>query len=546
MFNTEIWKFLAGLGFFIYGMSQLETVLKNSSGRSFKLFLKRNTQNLFKSILGAAFITGIVQSSSVVSLVVLAFVESGIITFRNALGVILGTNLGTTLDSWIVATLGFKFNVLSYSMPVIAITTIGMFFFEKRRNLRNLLAVFFALGILFLGLGLMKEGALALVKDFDIKTFAHYNTFIFVIIGFILTTIIQSSSATIAITLTAIYAGIITFPLAAAIVIGSEIGTTIKILLWGMKGSSEKKRVALGNFMYNIFTASLAFIFLKVIIYFIEEIISIDDPLIGLVFFQTLINIISIILFIPFLNSFAKWLENKFLSERYNDNSYISKDLPELPVIAADIIKNETLNLLNKTRLFIKSILLFDKETSDGLLGNLKTLTRTYKNTGEEYNKLKQTEGDILAYHASIQQNNLSKNDAALMLQYVNAVRQTIYAAKAIKDIEHNINDFEASANDNLHLQSSLIGTEWVEFDLKLAKIIDSPKNKDNHLDIEELLSDAITHEETRKTKVMLHLKNDELTEVEASTLMNVHHELLSCKKSLLVSLNNLGTELLT
>ena len=542
MQNLEIWKFLAGLGFFLYGMSQLETVLKNVSGRSLKLFLKRNTQSLFKAIFGGAIITGIVQSSSVVSLIVLAFVESGIITFRNALGVILGTNLGTTLDSWIVATVGFKLNVLSYSLPVIAITAVGMFFFEKRRNLYNLFAIFFALGILFLGLGFMKEGALQLVKDFDIKAFTQYNTFVFVIIGFILTTIIQSSSATIAITLTAIYTGVLTFPSAAAIVIGAEVGTTIKILLWGMKGSADKKRVAWGNFIYNIFTASIAFIFLHWLIYFIENIFQIDDPLIGLVFFQTSINIISIALFIPFLNLFSKWLERKFITDSSNGNSYISKNLSLLPVLATDTLRNEAVNLLKKTLLFNKNILCYENPPSEGLLGNIKSLTRTYTNMEEEYDRLKQTEGDILGYYASIQENNLGKEDAMLMLQYVNAVRQSVYAAKAIKDIAHNLKDFDASANDILHQQSAIIRNEWATWDGSFNELFNLSDQREIYIEIEKLTTNALAQEQIRKSEVMSQLKNNQLTEVEASTLMNVHLELLSCKKSLLSALSNIET----
>lgn len=548
MGNLEIWKFLAGLGFFLYGMSQLEAVLKNVSSRSFKLFLKRNTQSLFKAVFGGAVITGIVQSSSVVSLIVLAFVESGVITFRNALGVILGTNLGTTLDSWIVATIGFKLNILDYSLPVIAITAIGMFFFEKRKNLSNLLSIFFALGILFLGLGFMKEGALQLVKDFDIKSFTHYSTFVFVIIGFILTTIIQSSSATIAITLTAIYAGVLTFPSAAAIVIGAEVGTTIKILLWGMKGSADKKRVAWGNFIYNIFTASIAFIFLHWLIYFIENIFQIDDPLIGLVFFQTSINILSILLFIPFLNVFSKWLETKFVTEssNTNGNSYIGKNLPLLPVLATDTLRNETANLLKKTLLFNKNILCYENPSSKGLLGNIKSLTRAYTNMDEEYDRLKQTEGDILGYYASIRENNLGKENATLMLQYVNAVRQSVYAAKAIKDIAHNFKDFDASANDILHQQCAIILNEWSAFDDTLNELLNLSYKSDVSLEIEKLTTNALAQEEMRKSEVISQLKSNQLTEVEASTLMNVHRELLSCKKSLLSALRNIKTETLT
>ncbi len=542
----ELWKFLAGLGLFLYGMGQLEHVMKNVTGRSFKLFLKKNTQNLFKAIVGGTVVTGIVQSSTVVSLIVLAFVESGIITFRNALGVILGTNLGTTLDSWIVATVGFKLDILSYSLPIIAITATGMFFFEKRQKLYNLLVVFFALGILFLGLGFMKEGALQLVKDFDLKSFTHYGTFVFVIVGFILTTVIQSSSATIAITLTAIYTGVLTFPSAAAIVIGSEVGTTITILLWGMKGSADKKRVAYGNFFYNIFTAGVAYLSLHWLIYFIENIVQVKDPLIGLVFFQTSINILSLLLFIPFLNVFAKWLERKFTTDSSNGRSYISKNLPMLPLLAPDALRNETLNLFKKTLLFNRSILCFEKSTEYGFIQNIKSFTQTATNVEEEYNRLKQTQGDILRYYAQIQENKLDNEEAIIILQYIHAARQSVFAAKAIKDIHHNLKEFESSANDSLYRQRAIISDEWNEFDTELIHLINLSDKKELTLEFDKRLNAALAQEEKHNGEVFTKLKKNYLNEVEGSTLMNVYRELLSCKKSLLAALNNLETEITT
>jgi phosphate:Na+ symporter len=537
---------LAGLGFFLYGMNQLEAVLKNISGRSLKLFLKRNTQNLFKSIFGGAIITGIVQSSSVVSLIVLAFVESGIITFRNALGIILGTNLGTTLDSWIVATVGFKLNVLNYSHPVIAITAIGMFFFEKKKKLHNLLAVFFAIGILFLGLSFMKEGGLALVKEFDMKSYVGLGTFAFVIIGFLLTTIIQSSSATIAIALTAIYTGVLTLPSAAAVVIGAEVGTTIKILLLGMKGSADKKRVAWGNFIYNIFTAGIALISLQWLIYFIENIAAINDPLIGLVFFQTSINLVSILLLIPFLNIFSKWLERRFIVGSTNTNSYISKNLPLLPMLAPDTLKGETKNLLVKTLLFNKNILCSEKSSSEGLLENIKSFTRSSDSIEEEYKRLKQTEGDILGYYAAIQSNHFNKIEAELMLQYLDSSRQSIFAAKSVKDVAHNLKEFAASSNDVKHRAGKLIQDEWLAFDKFLNQLLGNGKTEELKNSIESKLNEILLLEEQQKSEVFAKLKNNQLNEVEASTLMNVYRELLSCKKLLLSAVSNLETESFT
>lgn len=543
MHFSEVWKFLAGLGFFLYGMNLLEEVLKNASGRSLKLFLKRNTDNLFKAIIGSAIVTGIVQSSSVVSLIVLAFVESGIISFRNALGVILGANLGTTLDSWIVATIGFKENILSYALHLIAVTAIGMFFFERRKNLHNLFTIFFSIGILFLGLGFMKEGATFLVTGFDISSYNQHNLFVFIIIGFALTTVIQSSSATIAITLTAIYAGAITLHSAAAVVIGSEIGTTIKIVLWGMRGSSDKKRVAWGNFIYNIFTGIIAYIFIDGLLHVIVTIFRIKDPLIGLVFFQSSINIISIILFAPFLRIFSKWLENKFVSDSSNSNSYIGKNLPLISVLAVDTLQKESLNLFNKTVPFIKKVLCGESRAPEGLMGNFRSLTRQYVSFDDEYDRLKQTEGDILGYYTNILASHVDKKDAKLMLQYIHAARMSVYAAKSIKDIAHNLKDFEGHANDNIHGQAELICAEWKSFDELIRELIQVIV-KGASIEMENLISNTALEEEKHKQQIIAYLKNELINEVDASTLLNVYREISACKKSILLALHNLSSEL--
>ncbi len=541
MDNLEIWRFLAGIGFFIHGMGQIENVLKNVSGRSLKLFISRNTQNLFKAIAIGAIITGIAQSSSVVALIVLAFVEAGVITFRNALGLILGTNLGTTLSSWIVATVGFKVNITGYAFPIIAITTIGMFFFEKKRNLYNLFSLFFAIGILFLGLGFMKESAEILVSHIDLSTYTNHSITFYVLFGFILTTIIQSSAATVALTLTAIYTGVLTFPLAVAIVIGSEVGTTIKILLWGVKGSVDKKRVAWGNFIYNIFTSIIAYIFLYKIIYFIENIVGITDPLIGLVFFQSLINFMSILLFVPFLNLFSNWLARKFNAQNQTQNSYISPNLPVAPTLATDAMQKESENLLNKSLLFSQNILHTNTTKPEGLVQNLKSFTKTFENIENEYQRLKQTEGDLLHYIATvIEKHKVSKTKTTKLLRYAHSARQSVYAAKTINDIAHNLTEFEASANNLLHQQGAIISTEWSDFEQQFKQLMLYTKPNDLSLQIDACMIEIKKMDEKQKIEIFDWLKNHQLTEIEASTLMNVHREIRSCKKSLLKALANL------
>jgi phosphate:Na+ symporter len=541
----DIWMFLAGLGFFLFGMSRLEMQFKNTSSRSLKLFLKRNTKNLAKAILGGAVVTAIVQSSSVVSLIVLAFVESGILSFRNALGVIFGANLGTTISSWIVASIGFKFDTMNYTMPFIAVSAISMFFFESRRKIFNLSSLFFYFGILFLGLGFMKDGAMRLVEGFEIETLSGYGSVIYVLTGFILTTIIQSSSATMAITLTGIYSGVLTLPSAAAVAIGSEVGTTIKVLFWGFAGSANKKRVALGNLLFNIVTAILAFIFLDWIIIFIGQIVGISDPLYALVFFQTSINFFSVLLFIPFIRLFSNWLGRQFADDHLRKNLMVSDIHPGIPTLAIDNMRVAVLNLLENSISFIRNVINAGHNQPNGFMDSIRSFTDISVSKDESYTLLKQAEGEILTYYSRIRKDHLQDDDDLTLLHLMNVARQAVYSAKTIKGIAHNFKQFNASEKDFLYHQMNLIRIEWDEFEKQLKRILKLNSVSELSMEVETAIQSSVSSEGIHQLKVVEQLQQKKINQVEASTFLNVEREITACKKSLLNALLNLDNALI-
>jgi phosphate:Na+ symporter len=533
----EFWKFFAGLGLFLYGMDLTEHVLKKVAGRSFKVFLKKYTKNLFKGIIGGALITGLLQSSSVVSLLVLAFVGAGIITFRNALGVILGSNLGTTISSWIVALVGFKLNIESFTLPVIAIAATGMFFLHQQKKIYNSLRLLFAISMLFLGIGYMKSGADLLVTQFDFSLFEQYPTIVFVLLGFILTTIIQSSSATVAITLTALHAQAVALPAAFAIVIGSELGTTIKIILVASKGAPDKKRVAWGNFTFNIITIVIAFVFLNVFIHLITNTLHINDPVIGLVFFQSGINLLSIIIFLPFINSMARWLEKHFLSNDFAETSLIGSNLPIVADVALDAVYHETEKLLIRIASFHKHLLSIDSSGNEGFF---QSLTKRSGVTENLYEKLKKTEGEILIYCAAFQPDDLDTVQRNFINQYLAAVRHGIHSAKALKDIAHNIHELAESGNDVKHDAYHRFQQEWKIFDDTFNTILPIDEHANLFESLKQAMKSAYEALHQNNLRFINSLKSRYLSEVETSTLMNVELEMLSAKKSLLRALAHL------
>ena len=309
---SSIFKLSAGIGLFLFAMYLLEESLKNLSGRNFKIFLQRTTKNKVGAVAGGAIVTAILQSSSMVSLMVLAFVGAGVFTMKSAMALILGANLGTTLDSWFVAMLGFKMNIEVIAYPAVCLGGLLLILFGNRKSVKHISFFLFGFGLLFIGLSFMKTAMEAQVRAFDFSQYAEMSLFVFLLIGFIITLLVQSSSVTMALTLSAIHAGAIDFQIAAAIVLGSETGTTIKIMLSAIGGNAAKKRVVLGNLLFNIFLTFFAFLFLKPLLLLITDVFEICDPLIGLVTFSSIINLFSIVVFLPLLSPFATFLERFF------------------------------------------------------------------------------------------------------------------------------------------------------------------------------------------------------------------------------------------
>lgn len=446
---SNILKLIGGVGLFLYAMYLIETAIRNLAGRTFKMFLQRFTKSKIKAIFGGAIVTGLLQSSSLVSLMVLSFVGAGVLTMKNALAVILGANLGTTLDSWVVATLGFKFNIDSFAFPAVGIAGLVLTLFGKNKSVKYFSYFLMGFGLLFIGISFMKVAVEAQVNEFDFSKYADVSLIIFLLIGFVITTLIQSSSATIAITLSALSAGAVTFPAAASMVIGSEVGTTIKLLMGSVGGNSAKKQVAFGNFLFNIFTTLLAFIFLNQILWLIINVFHITDKLMGLVLFQSLINLFSIVVFFPVLNRFAKFLEGRFKETDNSATAFISNVSLEEPGTAMDLLKKEVEYFLNNSMKFNLELFEIDtavlKPNSDFELINHQKKFNS-KTTEEKYNFLKQQQGEIQSFYIRILGEEGNEKQTQEIDKLISSVRSCMLSTKCIHDIAQNIYNLKQSS----------------------------------------------------------------------------------------------------
>lgn len=280
---------LGSLCLFLFGMKLMSESLQKVAGSSLRNILASMTSNPFKSILTGIIITVIVQSSSATTVMTVSFVNAGLLTLSQSIGIIMGANIGTTATAWIIATLGFQFDLASLSVPLIALGFALMMMNSARRKTIGQMIIGFAL--LFIGLGMLKNAvpdlnsspeALSFVKSWT--QYGFWSILIFIGVGAVLTMILQASAATMALTLVMVNFGWIPFDMAAAMVLGENIGTTITVNLAAIIGNPSAKRAARAHTIFNIFGAAWALLlfkpFLRIVSFMIQA-IGCADPMVS-------------------------------------------------------------------------------------------------------------------------------------------------------------------------------------------------------------------------------------------------------------------------
>ncbi|MFM7728846.1 MAG: Na/Pi symporter, partial [Flavobacteriales bacterium] len=260
MLNQGVWTFLAGLALFLYAVSGIESSVKGLAGRSFKKFLFRQTSQPVRAVFGGAVVTAFLQSSSVVLLITLSFVGAGILPIRSALALSLGANLGTTFDSWLIAWLGFKFDIESFSFPILALSLLLRLAGSRRPVLLEWARFLFSIALLFLSLAFMKSSIDPKGAEHSLLGISTWSSYVFVPVGFLLTAVIQSSFATMTIGLAALDGGVLGLMQAACLVLGAEAGTAVKFLFSWRSDTIEARRMSLGNLFINLVTVMIGLV----------------------------------------------------------------------------------------------------------------------------------------------------------------------------------------------------------------------------------------------------------------------------------------------
>jgi len=411
---------IGALGMFIYGMKVMSEGLQKAAGSRLRKMLASITSNRFKGVMTGFGITALVQSSSVTTVMTVSFVNAGLLTLVQSAGVMMGANIGTTITAWLINIFGFKVSMAAYAYIIIAIGAPFMFFGRSKAKAWAGAIIGFAL--LFMGLGALKSAVPGMGVDSPlVQFFAQYAhpgymaTLMFVGLGTIATVIIQSSSAAMALTMTMVAAGIIPFEVAAAMILGENIGTTITAELASMIGNVHAKRSARIHSLFNIVGvtwAVLLFPFLMSGIHWILESMHsgpdayVFDANTGLATFHTLFNLLNVLLLIGFVPVLVRLAERTVKSKGGEDEEY------KLEYIGTGMMNTPAMSILEAKKEIIK----FGGLTSkmNGFVSNLifekehKVISKTITRVAKYEEITDNVESEIADYLAKVSKGEMS------------------------------------------------------------------------------------------------------------------------------------------
>jgi phosphate:Na+ symporter len=333
-----------GLALFLLAMAMMTEGLKAFAGEGLRRLLGRWTSTPTRGVLAGILITGIVQSSSAVTVAAIGFVNAGVLTLRQGLGVIFGTNLGTTMTGWLVSLVGFGLRIEAFALPLLAVGVALRLAAPGKRHqgLGEALAGF---GLFFLGLAILKDAFAGLTAGYGLGVGGGLPTFLAA--GFLATVLTQSSSAAIAIILTAAAGGVVGIEAAAAAVIGANLGTTSTAAFAVLGATPSAKRLALGHIAFNLVTGVVALVLLPVVLWLVERIadgLELEhSPAAVLALFHTTFNALGVAIMLPLAGRLARLLERSFRSaeEDLGRPQHLDATLATTPALAVGALRAE-------------------------------------------------------------------------------------------------------------------------------------------------------------------------------------------------------------
>jgi len=352
----NVFELIGGLGFFLFGIRMMSEGLRRVSSNRLKNILSLLTRNRMTALLVGTGVTALIQSSSGMTVMVIGFINAGLLTLKQAIPVVLGANIGTTFTAWIVSFLAV-FKISHYALPAVGIGFL-MIATSRRPSRRQWGEVLLGFGILFVGIGFMKDAFAPLQSNEEIRNlmvnFSRYPV-LGVLVGTVITMVLQSSSATIALVQVLAFKGLIDFPSAIPLILGDNIGTTITAQIAALGSGTGAKRVAWAHTLFNVIGVlyMLVFVHLRVYHRAIEAVVpgpvTDNNIMLHIALSHTVFNCFNTLLFLPFIGRLQRLVE-KLIKVRDDHISaaprYLDRHLLETPVIALEQSKMEIVRML--------------------------------------------------------------------------------------------------------------------------------------------------------------------------------------------------------
>ncbi|WP_372756997.1 Na/Pi cotransporter family protein [Mariniflexile sp.] len=454
-FNPNFKTIIAGVAILLFGMIMLEEGFKVFTKGRLQNILKKATNKLYKSISIGALVTALIQSSSLVSVITISFISAGLIDLVGGMGLIFGANLGTTATTWLVASFGLKIKISALALPMLVFGIV--FSFQEKIELKGIGNILAGLGFFFLGIHYMKEGFDVFKQYIDLTEYAipgFFGALVYTVVGIVITTILQSSSATLALILTALSVGQIEYENALAISIGANVGSTVTAILGSLSANIAGKRLAGAHLIFNLVTAIVTLIFiypLTHLVSFIAELLNIlaSDYTLKLALFHTIFNILGVILMIPFIKKIETLLLKLFKERTDKDidePKYLNQSVLEFPsaVIRSLIMESQ---YLYKNAVFEIVAHALNIHRDDVISD--KKIKAIVKNSKADFNinvddvyykKVKTIYGEIIRYATTAQSElKLTKAQHETISEIKVANRKMIEIIKTVKELNRNI-----------------------------------------------------------------------------------------------------------
>jgi len=479
--NPNFKTIAAGIAILLFGMIMLEEGFKVFTKGPLQNILKNATNKLYKSITVGASVTALLQSSSLVSVITISFISAGLISLAGGLGLIFGANIGTTATAWLVAGFGLKIKISALAMPMLVFGII--FSFQKKESLKGIGNVLAGLGFFFLGIHFMKEGFDVFKEYIDLTQYAvpgFLGVVIYTALGIVITTILQSSSATLALILTALAAGQIEYENALALAIGANIGTTITAVLGSLSSNIAGKRLALAHLIFNMVTGIVALTCiypLADLVDYLAEVVGIssDDYTLKLAMFHTIFNTIGVLLMIPFINVLERFLL-RFLKEKVDKSisepKFLNEAVLNFPGTAITALFKES-EYLYKNAIFeiVAHGLNIHRDDIKSDLKINKVIKKSTENLDIDidelyYKNVKTIYSEIITFATTAQ------NDLKLTKKQSKAITEVKVANRKMVEIIKDVRELNKNVNLSKTLGNKYLINEYNGFRKKVTKVL--------------------------------------------------------------------------